>query len=275
MDVAELVAARFDGASVDEFGDGHQARVFRVVHPNRVTMVAKVLDAAGVDRGDLETRVEVVAALADLEPIVCRPLPLDHRLVTELTDDLYLVCYEHGEGVAPDASDATDAAMMGRTLSRLHRSLAQLPRTGLPLVAALRSVPPAPSEPSQLLHGDYNASNVRQHQGVVRVFDLDDCGYGPPAFDVANALYMVLFDAVMHDTGHTYRAFRQPFVSAYRHAAQASVDDDVLDRLIDLRVDALRSWLDEPTHAPVGIRNASPAWRDTLRSFVTTYRSSG
>ena len=257
----ELLVARFGGASVDELGGGHQSRVFRVDLPSGVTMVAKVLDAAAVDHGELQERVEVVAALADLEPLVCRPLPIDRRLVTELTDDFYVVCYEHADGAPPDPSDATDAAMMGRTLSRLHHSMAQLPPTRLPVVAALRAARSDTSEPRQL-------------HGVVRAFDLDDCGYGPPAFDVANAVYMVLFDAIVHDAGDTYRAFRESFVSAYSDAARHVVDDDVIDRFIDVRVDALRGWLEDPAHAPTGISTASPTWRATLRSFVTTYWSS-
>jgi Ser/Thr protein kinase RdoA (MazF antagonist) len=183
-----------------------------------------------------------------------------------------VVCYEHAEGTAPEPSRAADAAVMGRTLAQLHRSMARLPPTGLPVVSALRSVSIDTAEPLQVLHGDFNSTNLRQHDGVVRVFDLDDCGYGPPVFDVANASYMVLFDATVHDTPDVYRAFRARFVSAYCDAAGHTVDDGLVDHYVDLRFAALSGWLDDLDSAPVGIRTASPAWRATLRSVVAAYR---
>jgi Ser/Thr protein kinase RdoA (MazF antagonist) len=124
----------------------------------------------------------------------------------------------------------------------------------------------------QLLHGDFNAGNVRDVNGVIRVFDLDDCGYGPPAFDVANALYMVLFDAVVHTTVESYETFRRSFVSGYVDLSRQDLADDALDRLIDLRVEALRRWLADLDTAPVGIRTASHDWLETLRSFAATHR---
>jgi hypothetical protein len=41
--------------------------------------------------------------------------------------------------------------------------------------------------------------------------------------------------------------------------------------MIEVRVDALRSWLDDPSTAPIGIRTSSPEWRDVLRSFVAAH----
>jgi Ser/Thr protein kinase RdoA (MazF antagonist) len=270
--MADLLVARFDGADVHELGGGHQSRVFLVTRRDGSAKVAKVLDATMVDRDQLGVRVGVIAALADLEQLVCRPLPIDDRLVNTLSDHYTMVCYEHAEGVAPQVSNTADAAMMGRTLAQLHRSMAQIPPTGLPVVSALRSVSIGAAEPVQLLHGDFNATNLHQHGGIVRVFDFDDCGSGPPAFDVANALYMVLFDATVHDAPDQYWTFRDPFVSAYCDAAGHDIDHALLDHHIDLRVGALSGWLDDPDTAPAGIRTASPVWRATLRSFVAAYR---
>jgi len=76
----------------------------------------------------------------------------------------------------------------------------------------------------------------------------------------------------VHDTRGGYRAFREPFVSAYCDAAGRTVGHELLDHYIDVRVDALAGWLDDLDHAPIGIRDASPAWRAILRSFVAAYR---
>jgi len=124
----------------------------------------------------------------------------------------------------------------------------------------------------ELLHGDFSAANLRVMNGVARIFDLDDCGYGPPAFDVANSLYMVLFDASVHEEMKTYQAFERSFVDGYVSASGPHLAEGSVDRFVDLRVRALASWLDDLDGAPIGIRTASPAWRATLRSFVSGYR---
>ncbi len=278
MDLAERLVVALTVEVVEELVGGYQSRVFRVTGRNGVA-VAKVLHASMVDRAELDIRLDVTAALADLDPRVCRPFLIDGQRITELTlgDDQqqYVVCHEFASGTVPDPASAADAARLGAALSNLHESMSQLPAFPLPVVSALRSVPVDEAiggGAHQLLHGDFNASNLRLAGGVVRIFDLDDCGYGPPVFDVANALYMVLFDAVTQGTAETYETFRRSFVAGYVGASGPSLPEDSLDRFIDLRVRALGSWLDDLDNAPIGIRNASHAWQATLRSFVAGYQ---
>lgn len=147
----------------------------------------------------------------------------------------------------------------------------------LPLISALRvasTVRADAASTDQLLHGDFSASNLRQTDDGVRVFDFDDCGYGPPEFDVANALYMVLFDQTVHGTFPTYETFRRSFIDGYLNSSEPSIGLGTLDHFIDLRVQALAAWLDDLDSAPTGIRTAPSAWHATLRSFVSAYRSS-
>ena len=275
MDLGERLVQLLAAAEVEELGGGHQARVFRVVRHVGDVVVAKVLDATLVDRHELETRLAVTIALSALDGRVCRPVTHDDRMVAEITDGAvhhhYVVCFEFADGPAPDPAEPTDASLMGRELARLHMSMSQLPPTTLPLVAALRAAPPASVATDgeyQLLHGDFNASNLRKANGTVRIFDLDDCGYGPPAFDVANTLYMVLFDAVVHATPRTYSTFKESFVSEYADTTRYTFDAGAIDGFIDRRVATLAAWLDDVDHAPIGIRTASPAWHSTLRAFV-------
>lgn len=279
MDLAERLVAVLGVAEVEELDGGHQSRVFRVIGRTGLVTVAKVLDASMVDRGELDVRLAVTDALADLHPRVCRPLLTDGRRVTELTSadggQRYIVCYEFALGTEPDPARAVDAGSMGAALSELHGSMSQIPATLLPVVDALRSVAVvgAPELGAhQLLHGDFNASNLRQADGAMKIFDLDDCGYGPPAFDVANALYMVLFDSVTRGTAETYETFRRSFVAGYVSGSGPLLPETSLDHLLDLRVRALALWLDDLDRAPIGIRTASRAWQATLRSFVASYR---
>jgi Ser/Thr protein kinase RdoA (MazF antagonist) len=279
MHLAERLVRALAVDEVEELGGGHQSRVFRLIGRDGMLAAAKVMDASMVNRVELDARLDVTAALADLDPRVCGPLLIGGQRVIELTAahdrELYIVCFEFATGRAPEPAHAADAERMGTTLCQLHASMSQIPPAPLPLVGALRTVAaegtPAAGE-HQLLHGDFNASNLRQEGGVVRIFDLDDCGYGPPAFDVANALYMVLFDGFTQGAMATYQTFRRSFLAGYVGESGSSLPEESVDRFIDLRVQALRGWLDDLDRAPIGIRTASRSWQRTLRSFVANYR---
>jgi hypothetical protein len=41
-----------------------------------------------------------------------------------------------------------------------------------------------------------------------------------------------------------------------------------IDEMIEIRIEALGRWLDDPSSAPIGIRTSSPEWLETLTSFV-------
>ena len=43
------------------------------------------------------------------------------------------------------------------------------------------------------------------------MFDFDDCGTGPAVFDVANALYMELFEAMTGGSMESYGRFSHAF----------------------------------------------------------------
>lgn len=279
MALAEHVAQLLVGHHLEELGGGHQARVFRVDRADDV-VIAKVIDATGVDRRELDLRMSAISALAASDSSVCRPLPVDGRLVTEVaTSDApasLLLCIEFAEGRPMDAADPADAAAMGAALARLHIGMRAVSPSGLPLVAALRSATAdllADAGPLQLLHGDMNAGNMHiDAAGAVRIFDLEDCGEGPAVFDVANAVYMVMFDALVRGEAAAGVAFRRVFVDGYRSTGSV-VDDALIDRFVDARVDALGRWMDDVASAPVGIRTAGPEWHETLRSVVRTYRA--
>ena len=145
----------------------------------------------------------------------------------------------------------------------------------VPTVAALARAATPPEVtwlgPHQLLHGDFSPSNLRWSRRRMRVFDFDDCGYGPIEFEVGNTLYMALFDAATSRTMERYDRFRAWFVDEYRSASGQDVPDDLVDAAISLRVATLGRWIDRPESAPIGIRTATPAWHDTLRAFVRSY----
>lgn len=279
MDLTGALSSLLGATEVVELGGGYQGRVFRVGHADREVVVAKVVDAASVPHADLLARVEVVAALARLDGRVCRPLSIEGDLVAEVTGPdgvpLRVTCAEWAAGTSPDPSVPADARAMGQGLAHLHRTMRAVGPTSLPPVAALRAVPdrPATSGPHQLIHGDFRADNLRLDEGRMRIFDLDDCGSGPIALDVALALFVELFDATTGAApAATYQRFRTHFLAGYADGSGSPLDETDVDALLDLRVAALEAWLDDLAGAPTGIRTSSPAWQETLRSFVATYR---
>jgi Ser/Thr protein kinase RdoA (MazF antagonist) len=278
VDLGERLARLMDGATIHEVSEGHQSRVFVASRSAADRpVIVKVLDASLVDGGELETRVAAVAELSELNSSVCRPLPIDGRLVSKLDVDGYYIglvtCYEYAVGATLLAERSNDATLMGNSLALLHVSMRRLQPRRLPLVAALRTVRFDTDGSMQLLHGDFNASNLRRTDGVLRIFDFDDCGYGPPQFDIANALYMVLFDDMTGDSTSNYHTFTEAFLSGYSEASGRPIERDEVHRFIDLRIAALESWLDNPVTAPTGIRTATAKWHTALRSFIETYRS--
>lgn len=275
MDLAARLLKRIGAAAVREVVEGHQSRVFEVTLVDGQRLVAKVLDASIAVVDVVVARVDAVAELADLDPRVCRPVRIDGRLVNVIDDDAgrsaVLVCSEFAEGASLDVGSPSDAELMGRTLAGLHRSLARVTTPGIPQVAALRAVQSNVDDEVQLLHGDFSAGNLRRADSMVRVFDFEDCGYGPRSFEIANALYMVLFSSTIGNEIWRYRMFEDAFLSGYGREDGQDVDRRTVDHFIDLRVRALEAWLDDVSTAPVGIRTATPRWHQTLRSFVTSY----
>lgn len=275
MDLDRRLAKLVDTASVREILGGHQSQVFEVARSGQ-RLVVKVRDACTLDSAAFQTRVETVAELAMIDPRVCGPVPLDGRLVTTLDGDNgwvgLVTCYEYADGQALHVASPADATLLGNALARLHQSMRRLERKALPLVAALDRVEPEWNGPTQLLHGDFNTKNLLRVGGGVRIFDFDDCGYGPPAFDVANALYMVLFDVLTGREPPDEGSFSRAFLAGYRSASVDALDPEDVSGFIDLRVAALQAWLDEPATAPFGIRNSPPSWHTTLREFIRRYQ---
>ena len=251
-----------------EIHAGHQSRIFHAdVRGERC--VVKLTDGRLVDES-FHRRVEVVASLAETNTSVVGPVPIGSDVATALGDWL-VVAYPAVVGRVPDVTRATGRRAMASTLAGLHDSLSQLGVGGLPPVATLRGpdsgtalwVQPTAAAPRRLLRLEPLLAGDR-----IWVFDFDDCGYGPVEFDIGNTLYMVLFDSWMSDDLPRFERFRGWFVDGYRSASGQAVTDATLEYAIRLRVDALGRWIEHPEESPIGIRTATPAWRDSLRAFV-------
>jgi len=218
MDLASTVLQLTGATSALEIAQGHQSRVFDLLMVDGRRLVGKVVDDA-VTLDVVATRAAAVAELADLDSRVCRPVPIDGSLVNVITDEsggsALLLCSEYAGGVPFDEANSEDAALMGATLAGLHRSLARLAPRDIPEVAALRAARVDGDEAVQLLHGDFNTGNLRRDGSTVKVFDFEDCGYGPRTTmsNVARWTTSSISECAPSDTGSTTRQPR-PWASA-------------------------------------------------------------
>jgi hypothetical protein len=183
--------------------------------------VVKLSDSRLVDEA-YRRRVEMTSLLAEIDDSVVGPLTTNVGIVVELGTWLAVV-YPFVVGETPDICEEADVRRMATTMAGLHRSLQQLDPIDLPTVAALAAAEPPTNAAEfgqrQLLHGDFSPANLLFSDRQVRVFDFDDCGYGPIEFEVGNTLYMVLFDAAMSSEMERYERFRAWFVDEYRSAS--------------------------------------------------------
>lgn len=256
----------------EEIHGGKQSRVF-AAKLGGSDVALKLTDAGFADAKLMTHRLQAQEVLAATTHLVVAPVRFDNELVHPL-DDWLVSATEFADGGLVDITRADDVLLMARTLAELHQRLRSLPQLPIPPVAPLRTTGPrsgADRSGWQLLHGDFSDRNVVVTEYGLRVFDFDDCGYGPLEYDLANSLYMVLFDAHVSDRNERYEVFRSAFLRDYAEAAAMSIDIDRVDSLITQRITVLGQWLDDLTAAPVGIRTASADWHDTLRAFVTAH----
>ncbi len=265
---------RYGMSNTTELQAGKQSRVF-AARVSGVDIAVKLTDGRLADAAVLAKRMEVVESLASRNHRVAGPHRFDGNLVSTIGGWL-LTATAMVRGDAVDSSRTGTAEAMGEALVHLHAQMAELPPQDLPAVAALVGVDhdAAWSEP-QLLHGDFSDQNLISTAGGLRVFDFDDCGYGPIEYELANSLYMVLFDAELNGRVDKYEAFRPSFLAGYTAVSDRHIEHDVIDDMIERRVSALGRWLDDLSTAPIGIRTSSAGWQDTLRAFVRDRSGSG
>ena len=257
----------------------------------------KVVSADAVDAAALRGRLAAVRRLAGIAPAVCAPLDLDGAIISSLPGvDGHLdhvMLFAFADGRAPSPLLPADTEAIGATLALIHdagRSIAHddVPRFAVIDVEAAALAPPSATDallrvlervrrfdgsaPATLLHGDYGSHNLRMSAGEVRVFDFDECGVGPAEYDVANSLYLALFDlTVERGAGELFSAFRRDFLSSYDTVAATPLDRSAVDDLVILRAMMLSRWLAEPSIAPRGVAAADAAWKTRLAEFVTDF----
>lgn len=261
---------RFGIVDLVELQAGKQSRVFAARHGDGHVAI-KLTDRRLADPAVLEVRMAAVESLSRNVPEVVRPSRIDGGLVRVIGAWL-MTATPLVSGDVIDLAMPDTAELMGGALARLHAALAHEPHHDLPPVAALDTVAAGGDRAGwQLLHGDFSDQNMISTSAGLRIFDFDDCGYGPIEYDIANSLYMVLFDSEVHARQHRYDTFRPQFLAGYAAESGRQLGDERIDEMIALRIRTLSRWLDDLVNAPIGIRTSTVEWQDTLRAFVRAH----
>ena len=258
---------RWNVEVVAELNAGKQSRVFDALLSGERSAI-KLTESRLTDIAVLTSRMETAETLGASHPSVVAPTRIDGALVQPIGEWL-MTATPFIAGERLDENTAGDAGRLGSALAHLHSAMHQLEMSEIPTIAALASTADDVDRTGwQLLHGDFSTQNVIATAETLRIFDFDDCGYGPIHYDIANSLYMVLFDAHVTKRLQLYDAFRPAFLAGYEDGSKCRVADAAIDEMIAIRIDALGRWLEDLATAPIGIRTSSSDWLETLASFV-------
>ena len=174
--------------------------------------VLRITSKSHRSRDDLQAELSIIAQLVAAGFPAAAPMPsLAGELIVE-HDFFYASAFEFapGERVKPFGPDWNEDFFTewGRILGRLHSvnpsagrfawhkdpiviQMAETFRFEPEAVATYnRIVPQIPTENLVLVHGDLGLSNFhRTDEGVITVFDFDDCCHHMPMIDIATALW--------------------------------------------------------------------------------------
>ena len=174
------------------------------------------------------------------------------------------VVFSYIEGESAGTASPTQGLALGRLLATLHTVLSELK---LPYDFPVMSG----AVGEQLIHGDFNSSNVLVNSNSFAIIDFEDACYSTYEFELANSIYMALFDARSNVRQFDASEFIQRFLEAYTQSRVVNLEK--VRAYVDLRVWKLTAWLLEPKIAPIAIASSSDSWKRELKEFVRAYES--
>ena len=172
------------------------------------------------------------------------------------------VLFSYIEGVSANTASPEQAFALGKLLATLHTVLSELKQPyEFPALSGAVG--------EQLIHGDFNCSNVLVDSNSFAIIDFEDACYSTYEFELANSIYLALFDARSSVKQFDDSAFIQRFLEGYTRSRTVNLDK--IRSYVDLRVWKLAAWLQEPASAPIAIASSSDSWKRELSEFVRVY----
>ena len=124
-------------------------------------------------------------------------------------------------------------------------------------------------KPDKLIHGDFNPTNVICTSQDSVVIDFENACYSSHEYEIANTIYMTVFDCRHRISQFQESEFVEGFVCGYKRNGQP--DLPAIRALVGERVSMLKNWLDDPASAPLSVASSSSDWKQELRDFITSF----
>ena len=255
-----------DGIEIGERIRMCQNEVFKATRQGEMCIL-RLTDPKHRSRDDIREELKLLRDLEAVAAIAVTPLTFPSgRLIEETAyrDKRYnAVLFAFIDGVAVEISSFTEASKFGAFLADLHHALAELNcRYDL-------SVMENPSEEKRLIHGDFNVTNVLSTDEALIAIDFENACYSTYEYELANAIYMKLFNAREEPKTLVNSHFISGFLAGYTRDRE--VDLKAVRSEVDGRVARLKGWIDELASAPISISTSSKAWKRESRNFVDAY----
>lgn len=257
-----------DGIEIHEHIRTCQNEVFKATLQDKACIL-RLTDPGHRSLDSLHEESRLLRDLQTVTKITVEPMTFSSGRFIEETryngKRYYAVLFTFIEGAPIDICSFTQARRFGILLAELHTALSEL-NCPYDLPTLQNTL-----ENKQLIHGDFNRTNVLARDESLVIIDFENACFSTYEYELANAIYMAVFDArhnpaVILDTG-----FIDGFLVGYTR--KRSVDLDTVRLEVDRRVSMLKGWIDDSASAPLSVSTSTDSWKKELNDFINAYEN--
>ncbi len=266
---------------------------------NNIKIALRVSQSEHRTHEQIQSEISLINGIINIVELPHQPIPLKpDQYVIPISfehDNYFAVAFNFIDGSPLDHGNTADIKSAAAILARFHRAMSgKLKSIERPTLfqSAFYDISYATHDHTYdelktwksrlqtssqfygFIHGDYNFSNLIKSINYIYLIDFEDSCYGWYAYDIANALYMELFDHRNDPSIHQFSKFYAHFLQSYLLAwPEAKVILEDVPMFITYRVLMLESWLNGNPEAPNFIQTAETAWKKELIQFIDLYKT--
>lgn len=256
-----------DGIIILEHIRTCQNHVFKVIL-NGDTYILRLSEPAHRSVERLQTEINLLTDLQLATTLTIVPMRFPSgKLIDTVTHEgmhYFATIFPFVNGSPSNIKSESSAFYFGSLLAQLHTVLAGLENQYNLPVSQNKS-----SGKRYLIHGDFNPTNVLTTNTSSTIIDFEDACYSTYEYELANSIYMIMFDYRHNPIQFRDSGFISGFLGGYTDSRE--IDLQGIRTCMDERVSMLQQWLTEPSSAPLSIASSSESWKQELTNFVMSY----